>query len=552
MRDFLTSARKAQKDPAMDETFDFIIVGSGSAGGPLAARLAEDGRYKVALLEAGTLDHRHPYSRVPAGIAFMIENPSMNWCRHAEPSEDMAGRAFYLPSGKMLGGTSAINGMIYNRGQKGDYNAWAQMGCTGWSYDEVLPHFKALESTDIGEDRYRGRSGPVKVTRGEKYSPFFDLFTDAAKASGLPENPDYSGDGQYGVSMAQNTIARGMRQSTASQFIAPALKRGNLRVIRGAQVTSLILEGKRCTGLRYRQNGEDKTLHAVREVVLSAGTIASPQILELSGIGNPEILAGHAIPIRHALPGVGENMRDHYGCTLEWEFNRKGLSMAERGRGWRLLREILAYGLTRKGFLSQGWATMRVFAKSHPGVEDTDLVLMANPYLVRADPVKGRYMAPEHGFFIYAQVQRPQSAGSIHVKSADPLVNPAINYRVLATETDRLVLSAAVRHARAIAASDPLAQAIKAEMLPGAQVQSDDEIIDYARRTGGTTFHPVGTCKMGVDPMAVVDPRLRVHGIAGLRVADASIMPMIISGNTSFPAMMIGARCAEMILADAA
>jgi len=536
----------------MEETFDYIVVGSGSAGGPLAAGLAANGRYKVALLEAGHLDHRHPYSRVPAGIAYMIDNPAMNWCRHAEPSPDMAGRSFYLPSGKMLGGSSSINGMIYNRGQKDDYNGWAQMGCTGWSYEDVLPYFKRLESTDIGEDRYRGRTGPVRVTQGEKYSPFFDLFTEAAKAAGFPENPDYSGDGQYGVSMAQNTISRGMRQSTASQFIAPVMRQGNLRVIRGAHVTRLLLDGKRCIGVTFRQGDQTKQLKAAREVVLSAGTIASPQILELSGIGNPDFLARHGVEAAHSLPGVGENMRDHYGCTLEWEFNRKGLSMADRGRGLRLMREVMSYGLTRKGFLSQGWATMRVFGKSHSGVEDTDLALMANPYLVRSDPVKGRYMAPEQGFFIYAQIQRPESKGSIHIKSADPLANPAINYRVLTTETDRRILVAAVQEARRIAKQAPLAQSIKAELLPGRDIHSADEIIDYARRTGGTTFHPVGTCKMGVDAMAVVDPRLRVHGISGLRVADVSIMPMIISGNTSVPGMMIGTRCAEMMLEDAA
>jgi choline dehydrogenase len=535
----------------MDDVFDFIVIGSGSAGGALAARLSEHGKFTVAVLEAGTVGDHYFWSTVPGGMAGMIENPKTNWCRYSEPNPTLYDRRIYVPSGKMLGGSSAMNGMIYNRGHRQDYDVWAQMGCRGWSYDDVLPYFKKVESTDIGDDHYRGRHGPIRVSQAEKYSPFFDLFIKSAKAAGIPENPDYSGARQYGIAMAQNTIHKGIRQSSASRYLRPAAKREQLSIILGAEVTSLILEGRKCVGVRFIRGGVARELRVRREVILSAGAIASPKILELSGIGNPEILSRHGIAIRHVLNGVGENLRDHYGGTLQWKFNTAGLSWAPRGRGWRLGLEILRYLTFRKGFISQGWATMRVFGRSHEGVEDTDFALLANPYMVEYDDKK-RSMSKVNGFFMYAQIQRPETAGSIHIKSNDPLADPAISYRFMETERDCFIAVQAVRTARAIMAQQPIAGMIESELLPGKNVQRDDEIVDYFRRTGATTFHLVGTCKMGPDPMAVVDDRLRVHGIAGLRVADTSIMPTIISGNTSVPAMMIGEKCADMIFSDLA
>lgn len=535
----------------MTATYDYIVIGSGSAGGVLAARLSENGKYAVACLEAGTHGANHPWTRIPAALKFLFEDPKVNWCLQSQTDERLGQRQIFVPAGKLLGGGSAINGMIFNRGQRPDYDAWAKAGCKGWSYAELLPYFKKLESTDIGSDQYRGRTGPIKVTLTEKTTPFFDLFTRSAQAVGLPLNPDYSGETQYGVAMAQHTVYRGERHSTATQYLRPASKRANLTILRGAEATSLILEGQRCTGVRYRRrDGALAEVRARREVILSAGAFGSPKLLELSGIGDPAVLARAGVPLVHALPGVGENLRDHFGPSMQWQFRRPGYSLSKRARGWRLGLEALRYLVFRTGLLSQGWCTMRVFTRSHDGIAQADIALLANPYIIRVEGSK-RTVSPVEGFALFAQVQRPESSGRAHIVSADPAVPPDIRPCFLATDYDRRTAVMAVRRAREIVAAPPLAGVIEKELLPGAQVQTDEQILDFIRTTGSTTFHYSGTCKMGHDPMAVVDDRLRVHGIEGLRVADASIMPMIVSGNTSVPCMMIGEKCAEMVLADA-
>lgn len=527
--------------------YDFIVIGSGSSGGVLASRLSESGRFRVLCLEAGVDGclWTHP----PGGTALMFENPKVNWCRHSTPNESTANRPLYVPSGKLVGGTSALNGMIFNRGQRMDYDHWAEMGCAGWSYAALLPYFKKLESTDIGSERYRGRSGPMKVTVAEKISPFYDLFIRSAQAVGYPLNPDYTAQTQYGVAMAQQTIYRGIRQSVANTYLAAARKRPNLTLRAGADATALIMEGRRCVGVRFRCDRAMHEARASREVIVSAGAIGSPKLLELSGIGNPEVLDACAIPLVHALPGVGENLRDHYGPTLKWTFNRRGISLAGRGRGIRLVLEAARYALLRSGFISEGMATMRVFTRSSEQVEQADIALLVNPFFVEIVNRKRR-MSNQHGFFIYAQVQRPESRGSIHITSRDPFADPAISYSFLTTENDRRIAIAAVRRAREIVAAPPIRDVIAQEIAPGLQVQDDEEIIQYIRSTGATTFHLVGTCKMGHDAAAVVDDQLRVHGLQGLRVADASIMPMIVSGNTSIPCMMLAEKCADMLLSE--
>ncbi|CAN7344617.1 GMC family oxidoreductase [Variovorax sp. LjRoot178] len=534
----------------MAASYDYIVVGSGSSGGALAARLSENGRYTVLCMEAGTKTENYFWTRIPAGTAMTIVNPAANWCRYAKPSAALGNRSLYVPGGKIVGGTSTINGLIFSRGQRKDYDGWARMGCPGWSYEEVLPYFKKLESTDIGSDKYRGRNGPIKVTVAEKTTPFFDAFIASAKAVGYPENPDYSGETQYGVAMAQQTIWRGRRVGTGTEYLAPARKRSNLTILTGAEAASLILEGMTCAGVRYRREGLMHEVRANREVILSAGAVGSPKLLELSGIGNPELLGKFGIPVVKSLHGVGENLQDHYGPTLKWTFRQEGLSPYQLGRGWRLAREAVRYAMFRTGFLSNTLATLRVFTRSNDEVDQADIGLLINPFHLEIVNEKRR-VAPVNGFLIYAQVQRPESTGSTHIESRDPFAAPAIHLNFLATENDRRIAVAAVRHAREIAAAKPIADAVAEEIQPGPKVQTDEEILDFIRTTGATTFHIVGTCKMGNDAMSVVDEKLRVRGIERLRVADASVMPTIVSGNTSVPCMMIGEKCADMVLADA-
>jgi choline dehydrogenase len=533
------------------DTYDFIVVGSGSAGGVLAARLSENGKYKVLCLEAGTKDASYIWTRPPMGLPFLVDNPKVDWRYESEPNETHGNRKIPVPRGKMLGGSSSINAIVYNRGQRLDYDTWSELGCKGWSYQEVLPYLKKLESTDIGSDAYRGRSGPIKVTQTQKLCSFFDLFIRSANVVGIPYNPDYSGEKQEGVAMAQLTASRGERQSTATSYLQPARHRPNLTILTGAEATSLILEGKRCVGVRYSRNGVSTQARASREVIISTGTANTPKLLELSGIGNPEILRRHGIPVVHELKGVGENLRDHFAATMKWTFNRPGISLAKKGRGWRLGLEILRWVFLRQGLIAQGHGAMRVFARSRPELKEPDVMMVVSPYIIELKAGKGRRMSATEGFFMYTHVQRTESTGNIHIRSADPLEPPTINFRFLETDYDRQTAVAAVRRARDIAAASPMREVIAEETVPGPQVESDEAILETIRNTGLPTQHMAGTCKMGNDEMAVVDERLRVHGLTGLRIADASVMPTIVSGNTSVPCMMIGEKCADMVLADA-
>ena len=517
----------------------------------MASRLSENGRHSVLCLEAGEMGAGYIWSRPPAGTVFLIDNPAVNWRYSSEPHESTGGRRIYVPRGKMLGGSSSINGTIYNRGQRLDYDTWAQMGCRGWGYDDVLPFLKKLESTPVGDDRYRGRSGPIKVTEARKISPFYDLFIKSAVEFGIPYNSDYSGATQEGVAMAQQTVHHGFRHSSATQYLEPARRRKNVTILSGAEVTSLVLEGKRCVGVRFTRGDKNVEARARREVVVSCGASNSPKLLELSGIGNPDILHEFGIDVVHPLPGVGENLRDHYAAIMKWRFNRPGISIAKRGRGWRLAWEVLRFALFRSGFISQGIGTMRVFMRSRPELESPDIMMVVAPYMIEMKAGEGRKMSPVEGFFLYTHVQRTESTGSIHIGSRDPFAPPRICFRFLQTETDRQTAIAAVRRARDIVQTRPISQTIAEELQPGPKVSTDDEILDFIRNSGQITHHMVGTCRMGRDPMAVVDERLRVHGIEGLRVADASIMPTIPSGNTNIPCMMVGEKCADMMLADA-
>jgi choline dehydrogenase len=526
-------------------SYDFIVVGAGSAGAAVAHRLSQDPRHRVLLLEAGAPGHR--WSSIPVGMARLITNPEANWLYSSEPEANTNGRRIPVPRGKLLGGSSAINGMAFVRGQAQDFDTWAQMGNRGWSYEEVLPYFKRMESYQgEGEDFYRGRAGPLVVTNPPPSEPIFQLIIKAAGEVGIPHNPDYNGASQEGIAMSQATIAGGRRMSTARCYLDPIRNRPNLHIETGALAEALLFDGRRCTGVRYAV-GDDRREAAAHETIVCGGTINSPQLLELSGIGQPERLRALGIAVRQALPGVGENLRDHYAPRTRWLVGRKGMTFNDRARGFGMVHQALRYALFRKGFLASVGAPLRAFVRSRDGLEAPDLLLGWVPMLTEPGP-RGPRIAKQSGFTCYAHPMRPESKGHIHIVAADPRRPPAITFNFLSSPPDAELTVAAIRVARRIMNAPALASLRLTEAAPGAERTSDDAIIDWVKRAAETTYHPVGTCKMGSDPMAVVDAELRVHGIAGLRVADASIMPTLTSGNTNAPSIMIGEKAADLVL----
>jgi choline dehydrogenase len=528
------------------QTYDYIVVGAGSAGAVVANRLSADARNKVLLLEAGPASH--PWSRIPIGFARLINNPVANWLYTAEPEANTNGRKLAVPRGKILGGSSAINGMAFVRGQAQDFDTWAQMGNQGWSYDHVLPLFKRMESYEGGDDAFRGREGPLRVTDPPPRDPLYATLIKAAGQVGIRHNPDYNGATQDGIAMSQATIASGRRMSTARCYLDPIRKRPNLHIETDALTQALVLDGKRCTSVRYSVRGEMREARAAREVIVSAGSINSPQLLELSGIGQPERLRDLGIEVRHALPGVGENLRDHYAPRTRWAIGAKGITFNDRGRGLGLVGQALRYALFRQGMLGMVAAPIRAFVRSREGLEAPDVLLGWVPMLTEPGP-KGPKLSAESGMTCYAHPMRPESKGHIHIVSADPHCPPAINFNFLSSPIDAEITARAVRIARSVMTAPAMAPLQVTEIAPGESQTTDDEILDWVRRAAETTYHPVGTCKMGSDPMAVVDAQLRVHGIEGLRVADASIMPTLTSGNTNAPSIMIGEKAAELLLA---
>ena len=527
--------------------YDYIVVGAGSAGAVVANRLSADPRHKVLLLEAGPASN--PWSRVPVGYARMIANPAVNWLYSSEPEANTGGRRIPVPRGRLLGGSSSINGLAFVRGQSQDFDTWAQMGNQGWSYGDVLPFFKRMESYAGGEgdDQFRGRAGPLRVTNPQPREPIFQALIKAAGEVGIAHNPDYNGARQDGIAMSQATISSGRRMSTAQCYLEPIRKRANLRIETGALTEALLLDGKRCVGVRYSVGGETREARATREVVVSAGSINSPQLLELSGIGQPERLRALGIEVRHALAGVGENLRDHYAPRTKWAVGTRGITYNDTARGLGLVRQALRYALTRQGLLSMVGAPMRAFVRSREGLEAPDLLLGWVPMLTEPGP-RGPVISRQSGMTCYAHAMRPESKGHIHATSADPRRAPVINFNFLSSPVDSALTLRAIGIARSIMTAPAMAALRLTEMAPGVGLTADDEILDWVKATAETTYHPVGTCKMGSDAMAVVDAKLRVHGIEGLRVADASIMPTLTSGNTNAPSIMIGEKAADMVL----
>ncbi len=534
--------------------YDFIVVGAGSAGAVVANRLSADPRNSVLLLEAGPADH--PWTRIPVGSARMITNPAFNWLYSSEPGASTNGRRIPVPRGRMLGGSSALNGMAFVRGQAQDFDTWAQMGNAGWGYDSVLPFFKRMENYQGGgDDRFRGRDGPLRVTNPDPNDPFCAAVIKAAGEVGIEHNPDYNGLRQDGIAMSQATIASGRRMSTARCYLDPVRKRPNLRIETGALAECLLFDGTRCTGVRYSVGGpgrgERREARAAREVIVSGGSINSPQLLELSGIGQPERLQALGIGVRHALLGVGENLRDHYAPRTRWAIAAKGITYNDTARGLGIVRQALRYAFSRRGLLGSVGAPLRAFVRSRDGLAAPDLLLGWVPMLTEPGP-KGPRIARQSGVTCYAHPMRPESKGHIHVVSADPHKPPAIDFNFLSSPVDAALTVRAIHIARAIMTAPAMTPLQVSEIAPGTDRDTDDEILDWVKAAAETTYHPVGTCKMGSDAMAVVDAQLRVHGIDGLRVADASIMPTLTSGNTNAPSIMIGEKAADMVLKSAA
>jgi len=531
------------------ETFDYVIVGAGSAGSVVANRLSEDQNARVAVLEAGPSDW-HPYIHIPAGFIKTFYDKRVNWLYDMEPSAWTGGRRILAPRGKTLGGSSSINGHVYNRGQRGDYDTWAQYGNRGWGYADVLPYFKRLERRiGDGDETYRGRDGALTVTDIDYRHPLCEAFIQGCVDAGIPRNPDYNGRIQEGVSYAQRTIHKGRRVSAARAFLHPAMKRGNLDVRTGVHVTGITLDGRRATGVTYRKggrNGAVHTLRATREVILCGGTYNSPQILQISGIGPPALLNSLGIQVRHALAGVGENLKDHYAPRFAARVKNIE-TINERTRGIKLATEVARWAFQRKGILALSPTLVYGFWHSGETAESSDVQFTFTPASYM-EGVQGQ-LEREPGMTVASWQQRPESRGTVRARSADPFDAPIINPNYLAEEIDRRVLLGAMKLARGLLQSRPLQPYFEREDFPGREVQSDDELLGAAKERGTTTFHPAGTCRMGPasDSLAVVDDQLRVRGLEGLRVVDASIMPTMLSANLNAATMMIADKASDLI-----
>ncbi len=532
--------------------FDFVIVGAGAAGSVVASRLGETSGVKVCVLEAGPGDH-HPYIHIPAGFIKMIFNPKYTWQFKTEPTESTAGRPISVMQGRVVGGSGAINGMIYNRGQAADFDNWAQRGNPGWDYDNVLPYFKKSESWqgEAGRDEFHGADGPAKVTEMDWFHPMCEAFMDGVEGLGIPKNPDYNGRVQEGVGYFQRIIHKGRRMNSARAFLKPALGRGNIELKRGAQVTRLLFEGNKAVGVEYLQGGQLRKVFAAKEVIVSSGTVNTARLLQVSGLGPADLLSDLGVDLVHELPGVGENFRDHFSVRVV--ARAKGaVTINELSRGHRLLGQIARWATGRPSIIGIVPSLVHIFAKSDDTLQLPDLQGVFAPASFKAGFVGllDEFPGMTCGFWPH----RPESAGHIRARSADPHEHPVINANYLSDPYDRRVLLAGMKLARNLLRSEPLAPYFDFETMPGKDVESDDEWMDYAARVGTSSWHLCGTAKMGpaADKMAVVDPTLKVHGIRNLRVADASVMPCCPSANTYASTLMIAEKAADFVKAEMA
>jgi choline dehydrogenase-like flavoprotein len=528
------------------ETFDYVIVGGGTAACILANRLTADGRYTVLMLEAGG-EPKSMWINIPAGFTKLLNNPVYNWRFQTQPEDNVHGRTIAVPRGKGLGGSSLINGMIYVHGQSEDYDHWARLGATGWSANDVAPYFAKLETYLPGKGN-RGKTGPMHIAQVAERYPIAHALVQAAQEDGQALNEDYNGVRQDGFGYYQVAQKGGQRWSVVDGYLNPVRHRKNLTIRTAALVTRVMVEKGRCTGVTYRQNGQSFTVHAQREVIMAAGAVQTPQILELSGIGQPELLQRLGIPLVHAASGVGENYTDHFATRMNWRVKHTQ-TLNELAQGWRVGLAALQYFTRRTGILTLGTGLVHGFVKTREELATPDVQYFfmhasyANAAIRKLDNAPGMTMG--------VTGLRPTSRGSIHAQSKDPLAGPSICPNFLSTTEDQQTLVDGMKIARRIVGRNALEQYIDHEMSPGNGVQSDDEWLDFARHNGQTIYHPIGTCRMGSDDQAVVDTRLRFNGINGLRVVDASVMPAMVSGNTQAAVMMVAERGADLILQDA-
>lgn len=532
------------------DVYDFIVAGAGSAGSAVAARLSEDGRYRVLLLEAGPPDNDW-WIHVPIGVTKLFTNTRLNWCFETEPVAELDGRSIYQPRGKVLGGTSSINGMVYMRGNPADYDGWRQRGCEGWDWQSVLPYFKKSEDQKRGGDDWHGVGGPLRVSDiGEEFALSRACIAAAVEA-GIPANPDFNGERQEGTGFYQFTASRSRRWSSAKAFLGPARRRETLRIVTGALATQVLFEGGRAAGVAYRAGGETHVARARGEVIVAGGVFGTPQLLQLSGVGPGDVLQSAGVTVQSDRREVGRNLHDHFNVHLSFRCS-KAITINDLARN--PVRRYWAgaqYLLNGRGPLATSGVCAGVFTRTDEGLASPDLQINFLLYSSARRAASGLVPHPFSAFTFSLVHLRSESRGSVQLAGPDPTAAPKIEMRFLETDYERRAMLKAVAIGRGIAAQKALAPLIVEEVLPGADVRTDDDVLADIRARGIANYHPVGTCRMGSDPSAVVDPRLRVNGVGGLRVVDASIMPQIPCGNTNAPTIMIAEKAADMILKDA-